>query len=213
MIKTSFFIFFLHEIHNFYCLMIHIILFGPPGCGKGTQAKIISNKFGFIHLSTGVIFRDHMKRKTNLGKLASCYINKGILVPDFITTNMLNTEIQKHFKARGIIYDGYPRTINQIYSLEEVLTKFCLGKINIIFYFFIQKNLIINRLLKRGRTSHRDDDTDIITVQRRIKEYDEETSMIWNNHKYKDNIIRLNASLSVDKISIFIEKNIINLLY
>ncbi len=193
--------------------MIHIILFGPPGCGKGTQAKIISNKFGFIHLSTGVIFRDHMKRKTNLGKLASCYINKGILVPDFITTNMLNTEIQKHFKARGIIYDGYPRTINQIYSLEEVLTKFCLGKINIIFYFFIQKNLIINRLLKRGRTSHRDDDTDIITVQRRIKEYDEETSMIWNNHKYKDNIIRLNASLSVDKISIFIEKNIINLLY
>ncbi|AFJ90849.1 nucleoside monophosphate kinase [Blattabacterium sp. (Blaberus giganteus)] len=191
--------------------MIHIILFGPPGCGKGTQAKIISNKFGFIHLSTGMIFRDHIKRKTNLGKLASCYINQGILVPDIITTNMLNMEIQKHFKAKGIIYDGYPRTKNQIFSLEEVLTKFCLGKINIIFYFFIQKKLIINRLLKRGETSHRNDDTDIITVQRRIREYDKETSLIWNNQKWKNSIIKLNASLSVKKISIFIEKKIMNL--
>nr|WP_185863542.1 nucleoside monophosphate kinase [Blattabacterium cuenoti] len=193
--------------------MIHIILFGPPGCGKGTQAKIISNKFGFIHLSTGMIFRNHIKRKTNLGKLASYYINKGALVPDRITTNMLNTEIQKHFKAKGIIYDGYPRTKNQIFSLEKVLKKFCLGKINIIFYFFISKKMIINRLLKRGETSNRNDDIDIITVQRRIKEYDKETSLIWKNHKCKNNIVKLNASLSVDKISIFIEKKILNLLY
>ncbi|WP_185851986.1 adenylate kinase family protein [Blattabacterium cuenoti] len=193
--------------------MIHIILFGPPGCGKGTQAKIISNKFGLIHLSTGMIFRDHMKRKTNLGKIASFYINKGILVPDMITTNMLNIEIQKHFKAKGIIYDGYPRTKNQIFSLEKILTKFCLGKINIIFYFFIQKNMIINRLLKRGKISHRDDDTDIITVKRRIKEYDKETSLIWNNHKWENSIIKLNASFSVEKISVFIEEKIMNLLY
>ncbi|AGW85986.1 Adenylate kinase [Blattabacterium sp. (Nauphoeta cinerea)] len=203
----------LHEIHNFYCFMIHIILFGPPGCGKGTQAKIISNKFGFIHLSTGMIFRDHIKRKTNLGKLASYYINKGVLVPDRITTNMLNTEIQKYLKSKGIIYDGYPRTQNQIFSLEKVLKKFCLGKINIIFYFFIPKNMIINRLLKRGKTSNRNDDTDIITVQRRIKEYDQETSLIWKNHKCKNNIVKLNASLSIEKISIFMEKKIMSLLY
>ncbi|WP_185860550.1 adenylate kinase family protein [Blattabacterium cuenoti] len=192
--------------------MIHIILFGPPGSGKGTQAEIMSNKFGFIHLSTGMIFRDHMKRKTNLGKLVSYYINQGILVPDVITTNMLNIEIKKHCKAKGIIYDGYPRTKNQIFSLEKILTEFCLGKINIIFYFFIQKDLIINRLFKRRITDYRDDDTDIITVQRRIKEYDKETSMIWNHHKCKHNLIKLNASLSVEKISIFIEKKIMNLL-
>ncbi|WP_341662232.1 nucleoside monophosphate kinase [Blattabacterium cuenoti] len=194
--------------------MIHIILFGPPGCGKGTQAKIISNKLGFIHLSTGMIFRDHITKKTSLGKIASGYINKGILVPDGITTNMLNMEIQKHFKAKGIIYDGYPRTKNQIYSLEEILKKFCLGKIDIIFYFFIQKKLIIiNRLLKRGKISHRDDDTDIITVQKRIKEYHKKTSLIWEDYKWKNSIIKLNASLSVEKISIFIEKKILNLLY
>lgn len=189
--------------------MIHIILFGPPGCGKGTQAKIIANKFGFIHLSTGMIFRNHMKRKTNLGKLASCYIDKGILVPDKITTNMLNIEIQKHFYAKGIIYDGYPRTKNQIFSLEKILKKFVLGKIDIIFYFFIQKNLIIDRLLKRGKKSNRNDDTNIIIVQRRIEEYDKETALIWNhNPKWENNIIKLNASLSEEKISIFIEKKI-----
>ncbi|ACY40237.1 adenylate kinase [Blattabacterium sp. (Blattella germanica) str. Bge] len=182
-------------------------MFGPPGCGKGTQAKIIANKFGFIHLSTGMIFRNHMKRKTNLGKLASCYIDKGILVPDKITTNMLNIEIQKHFYAKGIIYDGYPRTKNQIFSLEKILKKFVLGKIDIIFYFFIQKNLIIDRLLKRGKKSNRNDDTNIIIVQRRIEEYDKETALIWNhNPKWENNIIKLNASLSEEKISIFIEK-------
>ncbi|BBA17340.1 nucleoside monophosphate kinase [Blattabacterium cuenoti] len=192
--------------------MIHIILFGPPGCGKGTQAKIISNKFDFIHLSTGMIFRDHITKKTNLGKLASCYINKGTLVPDIITTNMLNIEIRKHFKAKGIIYDGYPRTKNQIFSLEKVLNKLCFGEINIIFYFFIQKNLIINRLLKRGKISHRNDDTNIITVQRRIKEYYKKTYLIWKNYKFKKNIIKLNASLSIEKISIFIENKISDLL-
>ncbi|WP_185859131.1 adenylate kinase family protein [Blattabacterium cuenoti] len=193
--------------------MIHIILFGPPGCGKGTQAKIIANKFGFSHLSTGMIFRNHMKRKTDLGKLASFYINKGILVPDMITTNMLNIEIQKNFYSKGIIFDGYPRTRNQIFSLEKTLKKFCLGTVNIIFYFSIQKNLIIDRLLKRGKTSHRNDDTNIMTVQKRIEEYNKETSLIWNSDpKWKNNIIKLNASLSVEKISLFIEEKIKNFL-
>ncbi|WP_185858367.1 adenylate kinase family protein [Blattabacterium cuenoti] len=192
--------------------MIHIILFGPPGCGKGTQAKIIANKFNFIHLSSGMIFRDHIRKKTSLGKIVRYYINKGTLVPDLITTNMLNLEIQKYSHAKGIIYDGYPRTKNQIFSLERRLKKFFLGKINIIFYFSIQKNLIINRLLKRGKTSHRDDDANILTVQRRIKEYDKETSFIWNNgKKWKNNIIKLNASLSIDQISTFIEEKIKNI--
>ncbi|WP_185872057.1 nucleoside monophosphate kinase [Blattabacterium cuenoti] len=193
--------------------MIHIILFGPPGCGKGTQAKIIANKFGFIHLSTGMIFRNHIKKKTKLGKLVSSYINKGMLVPDIITTNMLYIEIQKYFYAKGIIYDGYPRTKNQLISLEKILKKFFLGTINIIFYFSIQKNLIINRLLKRGETSLRNDDINIITVKKRIEEYKKETSLVWkNNHKWINNLFKLNASLSVKEISIFIEKKIINFL-
>ncbi|WP_185855897.1 nucleoside monophosphate kinase [Blattabacterium cuenoti] len=191
--------------------MIHIILFGPPGCGKGTQARIVANKFGFIHLSTGILFRNHIKKETNLGILASHYINKGILVPDKITTDMLNLEMKKHFHVKGIVYDGYPRTRNQIFSLEKILDKFYLGRINIIFSFsFIRKKLLINRLLKRGKISNRDDDTDMITVQKRIEEYNKKTAFIWNSSKWEKNIVELNASYSIEKISFFIEKKIIN---
>ncbi|AWU40110.1 nucleoside monophosphate kinase [Blattabacterium punctulatus] len=190
--------------------MIHIILFGPPGCGKGTQAKILEKKFRLVHLSTGMIFRHHIKNKTSLGKLSRYYINKGILVPDHITTNMLNIEIKKHIQSKGIIYDGYPRTKNQVFSLEKILKSLFLGRINIIFYFEIKKKLLINRLLKRGKISHRDDDSDIITVQRRIEEYNKETFFIWNEKKWKNNFIKINASSSISEISFFIEKEISN---
>ncbi|AWU43656.1 nucleoside monophosphate kinase [Blattabacterium sp. (Cryptocercus kyebangensis)] len=191
--------------------MIHIILFGPPGCGKGTQARILENKFGLVHLSTGMIFRHHIKTKTSLGKLSRYYINRGILVPDKITTNMLNIEIKKYIQSKGIIYDGYPRTKNQVFSLEKTLKILSLGRINIIFSFGIKKKLLINRLLKRGKTSHRDDDSDIITVQRRIEEYKKITSFIWDEKKWKNNKIEINASSSVKEISFFIEKKILNL--
>lgn len=188
--------------------MIHIVLFGPPGCGKGTQAKIIENKFEFIHLSTGIIFRNHIKNKTNLGKLSSYYLSKGTLVPDDITTNMLEMEIKKHVHAKGIIYDGYPRTKNQINFLEKLLEKYDLGVLNNIFYFHIKKELIINRLLKRGKTSNRNDDVSIFTIKRRIKEYEKETSLIWNGTKWKNNIVKLDASLSRDKIFSFVKEKI-----
>ncbi|WP_185864311.1 adenylate kinase family protein [Blattabacterium cuenoti] len=189
--------------------MIHIILFGPPGCGKGTQAKIIVKKFGFIHLSTGIIFRNHIKNKTNLGDLSSFYIRKGVLVPDKITTNMLKIEIEKHINAKGIVYDGYPRTKNQIIFLEKILEQFDLGKIDQIFYFYIKKDMIINRLLKRGETSNRNDDVNIITIKRRIKEYEKETSLIWNSSKWNNNILtKINGSLSINEISHVIGKKI-----
>ncbi|WP_113738215.1 nucleoside monophosphate kinase [Blattabacterium clevelandi] len=191
--------------------MIHIILFGPPGCGKGTQAKILKKKLGLVHLSTGMIFRHHIKNKTSLGKLSHYYINQGVLVPDQITTNMLNIEIKEHIQSKGIIYDGYPRTRNQVFSLEKILESLSLGRINIIFFFKINKKLLINRLLKRGKISHRDDDSDIITVQRRIEEYNKETSFIWNEKKWKDHFIEINASSSISEISFFIEKKILNL--
>ncbi|WP_185872621.1 nucleoside monophosphate kinase [Blattabacterium cuenoti] len=191
--------------------MLHIILFGPPGCGKGTQGKILSKKFGFIHLSTGNIFRHHMLNKTQLGKVVDNYINQGILVPDDITTNLLQLEIKKYIGSTGIIYDGYPRTKDQVISLEKILNHFSLGRINIIFYFYIKKKLLIKRLLTRGKISNRYDDININIVNKRIKEYNNVTSFIWNNEKWKKYLIKLNASYSIQDISFFIEKQIINL--
>ncbi|WP_185866421.1 adenylate kinase family protein [Blattabacterium cuenoti] len=190
--------------------MIHIVLFGPPGCGKGTQARILKKKFGLIHLSTGVMFRHHIKCQTSLGKLVRYYLKKGLLVPDRITTNMLNVEIKKSISSRGIIYDGYPRTKNQVFSLEEILKEKSIGKIDIIFDFSIEKNLLINRLLNRGKISYRDDDTDIITVKKRIEEYEKETACIWNEEKWKNIIVKVKASFSIEDVSLFIEKKIMN---
>ncbi|WP_185862542.1 nucleoside monophosphate kinase [Blattabacterium cuenoti] len=189
--------------------MIHIVLFGPPGCGKGTQAIILKKKFGFVHLSTGVMFRHHIKCKTNLGKIVHYYLNQGLLVPDHITTNMLNVEIKKNISSNGIIYDGYPRTKNQVFSLEKILKEESIGKIDVIFNFSIEKNLLINRLLNRGRKSYRDDDTDIITVQRRIEEYKRVTACIWNEEKWKNVFVKVNASSSIEDISLFIEGQIL----
>ncbi|WP_185881749.1 nucleoside monophosphate kinase [Blattabacterium cuenoti] len=188
--------------------MIHIVLFGPPGCGKGTQARILKKKFGFVHLSTGVMFRHHIKCKTNLGKIVHYYLNQGLLVPDHITTNMLNVEIKKNISSKGIIYDGYPRTKNQVFSLEKILKEQSIGKIDVIFNFSIEKNLLINRLLNRGKTSYRDDDTDLITVQRRIEEYKRESACIWNEEKWKNVIVRVDASSSIEDVSLFIEDQI-----
>ncbi|WP_185878284.1 adenylate kinase family protein [Blattabacterium cuenoti] len=190
--------------------MIHVVLFGPPGCGKGTQAKILKKKFGFIHLSTGVMFRHHIKCKTNLGKIVHYYLNQGLLVPDHITINMLNVEIKKNISSRGIIYDGYPRTKNQVSSLEKILKEKSLGKIDVIFYFSIEKSLLINRLLNRGKITYRDDDTDLITVQRRIEEYNKETACIWNEEKWKNIIVNVTATSSIKNVSLFIENKIMN---
>ncbi|WP_185877223.1 adenylate kinase family protein [Blattabacterium cuenoti] len=192
--------------------MVHIILSGPPGCGKGTQAKIIANNFGFIHLSTGKIFRNHIKKNTDLGKIVAFYINKGELVPDIITTNIVNTEIKKLSSYKGIIYDGYPRTKNQIISLEKTLKKFSIGKISIIFFFLIDNKSLINRLLKRGKEKFRNDDMNITIIKKRIEAYNNETYFIWKNIKWKNIIMKLDASFSIKKLSYIIDRKINNLI-
>ncbi|WP_185873156.1 adenylate kinase family protein [Blattabacterium cuenoti] len=192
--------------------MIHIILLGPPGCGKGTQARIIKKKFGYIHLSTGLIFRNHIKNNTKIGKIVNKYINNGKLVPDILTTSIVDNEIKKFFKAKGIIYDGYPRTKNQIFSLENILNKFSIGKLNIIFFFLIKENIIINRLLNRSKISGRYDDINTTVIKERIKEYNENTSLIWKDKKWEKIIIKLEGNYSINEISLFIEKNIKNIL-
>ncbi|WP_185877749.1 adenylate kinase family protein [Blattabacterium cuenoti] len=188
--------------------MIHIILFGPPGCGKGTQARIIKKKFGYAHLSTGLIFRHHIRNHTTLGKVVNRYVNNGKLVPDIITKNIVNKEIKKLIHTKGIIYDGYPRTKDQIFSLEMILEKLSIGKLNIIFFFLLKKSIIINRLLNRSKVSNRNDDKDIKIVKKRIDEYDKETSSIWKNKKWKKIITRLEGNSSIKEISFFIEKKI-----
>src|SRR6056300_740330 len=102
--------------------MLNLVLFGPPGAGKGTQSENLIKKYNLVHLSTGDIFRANIKGETELGKLAKSYIDKGALVPDEVTINMLKSELDKNPEAKGFIFDGFPRTIAQAEALDNLLS-------------------------------------------------------------------------------------------
>lgn len=181
--------------------MIHIILFGPPGSGKGTQAQRIAEKFGFIHLSTGEIFRKHVVEQTSLGRLVQSYMDQGLLVPDDITTDMFKEELGKHVSAKGLIYDGYPRTINQAKALDDILKERSLGLVELALFFSIKDEILIERISKRGKTSGRSDDCDLQIIRNRIAEYHKKTDAVAYYYEQKGCIVKIEAEGSITEVT------------
>src|SRR5688572_5466746 len=130
--------------------MLNLVLFGPPGAGKGTQSQKITNKYNLVHLSTGDIFRYHIKNETDLGKLAKSYMDKGELVPDEVTINMLKSEVQKNTQAEGFIFDGFPRTIPQAEALDQLLLEMNTG-ITLMVSLDVPEEELLKRLILRGK--------------------------------------------------------------
>jgi len=162
--------------------MLNIILFGPPGSGKGTQAAKLIEQYGIIHISTGDLFRYEMGNDTPLGKKAKEYIAKGELVPDEVTIGMLQNKVEKHLDAKGFIFDGFPRNINQAASLDA----FLLGKgttVSALIALDVDDEEIIARILNRGKTSGRSDDNDESIIRNRIQVYKEETEPVFDFYK------------------------------
>ena len=156
--------------------MLNIVLFGPPGAGKGTQSVKLVEKFGLVHLSTGDVFRYNIKHETELGKLAKSFIDKGNLVPDEVTIDMLKREVEKHPITKGFIFDGFPRTITQAIALDTFLnTKNT--SIALMLALQVDENELVKRLLIRGKDSGRADDTDERIIRNRINVYNEQTSV------------------------------------
>ncbi|XCI75473.1 MAG: adenylate kinase [Flavobacteriales bacterium] len=191
--------------------MIHIILFGPPGSGKGTQAQLIAKKLQFIHLSTGEMFRKHVLEQTALGQLAQFYMDQGLLVPDEVTTDMFEEELKKYISIKGLIYDGYPRTVAQAIVLDEILKTHSLGHVDLIIFFSIKDETLIERLLNRGKTSSRTDDNDLQIIHERIAEYHRKTEVISDYYEQKGSLVRIKAEGSIAEITQRLEKVISNL--
>lgn len=157
--------------------MLNLILFGPPGSGKGTQATKLIEKYNLLHISTGDLFRAEISNGTALGLEAKSYIDKGALVPDSVTVNMLKSKMEQHPDVNGVIFDGFPRTIPQAEALDEMLkskgTEVCL-----LLSLKVEDSEIIARISKRGATSGRSDDTDPEIIQTRINTYKSQTTPV-----------------------------------
>lgn len=154
--------------------MLNIVLFGPPGAGKGTQSAKLIEKYQLVHLSTGDIFRANIKGGTELGLLAKSFIDEGKLVPDEVTIGMLASEVKKNSGAKGFIFDGFPRTAAQAQALDELLegmnTRICM-----MLALEVAEAELKQRLLLRGQESGRADDQDPAIIQKRIDVYNAET--------------------------------------
>jgi adenylate kinase len=155
--------------------MINIVLFGKPGAGKGTQAEFLKGKFNLTHLSTGDIFRYNIKNNTELGLLAKTFMDKGDLVPDAVTIKMLQSEVDQHQDSAGFLFDGFPRTIAQAEALDAFLSSKN-QQINVTLAIDADDDVLVKRLLQRGKTSGRPDDQDEEKIRNRYEEYNEKTA-------------------------------------
>jgi len=180
--------------------MINVVLFGPPGAGKGTQAEFLKEKYQLIHISTGDVFRYNIKNATELGVLAKSYIDKGQLVPDEVTINMLNAEVDKNTDAKGFIFDGFPRTENQAKSLADFLASKN-TEVSAMVALEVDDEVLVGRLLERGKTSGRADDADESIIRNRIKVYYNETAILKQYYEKQDKYFGVNGVGSIPEIT------------
>ncbi len=181
--------------------MINIVLFGPPGSGKGTQAQHLIEKFNLKQVSTGDLFRFNMKNDTDLGKLAKSYIDKGELVPDQVTIDMLIDDLRKPTDTNGYIFDGFPRTAAQTEALENIVKEELNSKIDICLSLIVDDEILVERLLKRGETSGRTDDSNEEIIRNRIKEYYAKTAEVAELYKQQGKYVEINGVGDIDEIS------------
>jgi len=185
--------------------MTNIVLFGPPGAGKGTQATLLKEKYNLFHISTGDVFRYNIKNKTELGVLAKTFMDKGDLVPDEVTINMLKDQVEKNSGSNGFIFDGFPRTQSQAEALDSFLEEKG-EQINGMVALEVPEDLLVGRLLERGKTSGRTDDADEAKIRNRFNEYNTKTAVLKEYYQKQGNYYGVDGVGVVDEITARLSK-------
>jgi len=181
--------------------MKNIVLFGKPGAGKGTQASVLKEKFELVHISTGDVFRYNISNQTELGILAKSYMDKGELVPDSVTINMLSDEVDRSItQAKGYIFDGFPRTIAQAEALDAFLSEKGM-QVDATIALEADEDELTARLLERGKTSGRTDDTDDSKIRTRFAEYNAKTAPLIEFYKKQNKLYSVNGIGEIDQIT------------
>ena len=181
--------------------MKNIVLFGPPGAGKGTQAEVLKEKYQLVHISTGDVFRFNIKNATDLGTLAKSYMDKGHLVPDEVTINMLKAEVEKNADTNGFIFDGFPRTEEQAKALSELMEAKN-SQINAMVALEVADEILVGRLLERGKSSGRADDANEKVIRERIAEYYRKTDILKEYYLSQNKYHGVDGVGSIEEITV-----------
>ena len=181
--------------------MFNLILFGPPGSGKGTQSEKLIAKYGLKHLSTGDLLRSEISNQTPLGKEAQNFMDKGQLVPDEVVISMISSALDENPGAKGFLFDGFPRTPAQAKALDNLL-ELKRAPIAAMLALDVSEEELVKRLLKRGETSGRSDDNNESVIRARIVEYRTKTAIVADYYKQFDKVVMIKGEGTIDDIFI-----------
>ena len=180
--------------------MLNLVLFGPPGAGKGTQAEFLITSFGLDHLSTGDLLRSEIAGGTKLGMEAKSYMEKGELVPDEVVIGMIKSKLENNKDSKGFIFDGFPRTVDQAKALDNLLNDNN-TPISGMLSLEVEKQELIDRLLSRGKVSGRADDQDQSVIENRINVYNDKTLPLIEYYKPQNKHFGINGMGSIEEIA------------
>ena len=178
--------------------MLNVVIFGAPGSGKGTQSELIIKEYGLDHISTGDVLRSEMKNDTELGKIAKDYIEKGQLVPDELIVNMLAKVLDSKENSKGVIFDGFPRTIPQAKALKVMLNERGTD-VSVMLNLQVDEEELVKRLLERGKVSGRSDDN-LETIKKRLDTYNSQTAPVIDFYKEDGKLENIKGVGSIDDI-------------
>lgn len=179
--------------------MLNLVLFGPPGSGKGTQAENIIAKYNLVHLSTGDMLRAEIAAQTKLGMEAKTLMDKGELVPDSVVIGMIENKLDGNTTATGFVFDGFPRTVKQAEALDELLSKRNVP-IKVVLSMVVSEEELTRRILHRGKTSGRTDDQDESIVKNRVAEYRKKTEPLASYYQAQGKLKEVKGEAPVDEV-------------
>jgi adenylate kinase len=179
--------------------MGYVILIGAPGAGKGTQAKLLEEKLGLPHISTGDLFRYNLKNNTELGQLARTYMDRGELVPDEVTVAMVKDRLSRPDCQQGALLDGFPRTRAQAIALDQLLAEIG-GQIDVVPHIYVDQEILVERLLKRAQIEGRADDNEE-TIRTRMRVYEEQTRPLLDYYGQKGLVVRVDGQQSISEVN------------